>query len=58
MAGKENGRGQQEIISGIIRKQFVDISTSSFEELERNIAAAVNEWLTAQNEAYAGYLKG
>lgn len=55
---RKNGRGQQEIISGIVRKQFVEISTSSFEELERNIAAAVNEWLTAQNEAYAGYLKG
>lgn len=55
---RKNGRGQQEIIRGIVRKQFVDISTSSFEELERNIAAALNEWLTAQNEAYADYLKG
>lgn len=55
---RKNGRGQQEIISGIIREQFVEISTSSFEELERNIAAAVDEWLTAQNGAYAGYLKG
>ncbi len=55
---RKNGRRQQEIIKGIIRKQFVKISTSSFEELERNIVAAVNEWLTAQNKAYAGYLKG
>ncbi|MCM1217519.1 MAG: ParB/RepB/Spo0J family partition protein [Lachnospiraceae bacterium] len=55
---RKNGRGQQEIISGIIREQFVEISISSFEELERNIVAAVNDWLTVQNEAYAGYLKG
>ncbi len=53
-----NGRGQQEIIEGIIREQFMKIRISSFEELESNIVTAVNEWLTVQNEAYAGYLKG
>ena len=55
---RKNGRGQREVIGDIIQKQFIEISTNSFSELQENITAAVNEWFTIQSGEYEEYLKG
>lgn len=55
---RKNGRGQREVIGDIIRKQFIEISTNSFSDLQKNIIAAVNEWFTVQSREYEEYLKG
>lgn len=55
---RKNGRGQREVIDDIIQKQFIEISTNSFSDLQENITAAVNEWFTVQSREYEEYLKG
>lgn len=55
---RKNGRGQREVIGDIIRKQFIEISTNSFNELQESITAAVNEWFMVESRKYEEYLKG
>lgn len=55
---RKHGRGQREVIGDIIGKQFIEISTNSFTELQENIIAVVNEWFTSQSGEYEKYLKG
>lgn len=55
---KKNGKEQQLIINDIIRRQFIEISTNSFIQLQGNITNAINEWFTIQSKEYDKYLKG
>ncbi|GEM_PF-1085638 len=55
---KKSGRGQQDVISEIVKTQFLEVKTSSFDELMQNITAVVNDWLSVQSGEYSDYLKG